>query len=148
MFNTVSCCVTSVCALRSVFCEADGSGSSSRLLSHSRSQVPVLPSQPERLHSRRTVGDRRRRRREKWSLCASEGGEGSPVTLDGRRASLCIAMRRAFSTFRGYRRAGEDDDEVFVSGPGHKVTQPIGTRTQRHGGHEICGLCLSKEGDI
>ncbi|XP_031735573.1 rho GTPase-activating protein 12-like [Anarrhichthys ocellatus] len=33
-------------------------------------------------------------------------------------------MRRAFSTFRGYRRAGEDDDEVFVSGPGHKTTSP------------------------
>lgn len=34
----------------------------------------------------------------------------------------CIAMRRVFSTFRGYRRAGEDDDEVFVCSPGYKVT--------------------------
>lgn len=31
-------------------------------------------------------------------------------------------MRRAFSVFRGYRRAGEDDDDVFVCSPGSKVT--------------------------
>ncbi|XP_044032346.1 rho GTPase-activating protein 12b isoform X8 [Siniperca chuatsi] len=35
-------------------------------------------------------------------------------------------MRRAFSTFRGYRRAGEDDDEVFVCSPGYKTTSPTG----------------------
>lgn len=35
----------------------------------------------------------------------------------------CITMRRAFSVFRGYRRAGEDDDDVFVCSSGHKVTQ-------------------------
>lgn len=47
-----------------------------------------------------------------------------PVALDGRG---CIAMRRALrlSVFRGYRRAGEDDDEVFVCSPGHKVTRQI-----------------------
>lgn len=33
-----------------------------------------------------------------------------------------VAMHRAFSVFRGYRRAGEDDDDVFVSSPGSKVT--------------------------
>lgn len=33
-----------------------------------------------------------------------------------------ITMRRAFSMFRGYRRAGEDDDDVFVCSPGCKVT--------------------------
>ncbi|KAL7374258.1 hypothetical protein ABVT39_024913 [Epinephelus coioides] len=35
-------------------------------------------------------------------------------------------MRRAFSVFRGYRRAGEDDDEVFVCSPGYKTTSPTG----------------------
>lgn len=32
-------------------------------------------------------------------------------------------MRRALSVFRGYRKAGEDDDEVFVCSAGYKVTK-------------------------
>ena len=28
---------------------------------------------------------------------------------------------RALNSFRGYKRSEEDDDEVFVSSPGHKV---------------------------
>ncbi|KAM7390814.1 hypothetical protein PAMA_008816 [Pampus argenteus] len=35
-------------------------------------------------------------------------------------------MRRVLSTFRGYRRAGEDDDEVFVCSAGYKTTSPTG----------------------
>lgn len=31
-------------------------------------------------------------------------------------------IRRALSVFRGYRRASEDDDEVFVCSPRPKVT--------------------------
>lgn len=40
-------------------------------------------------------------------------------------ASVCT-MRRAFGVFRGYRRASEDDDEVFVRCPKHKVTSECG----------------------
>ncbi|KAM3593544.1 uncharacterized protein V6R79_015074 [Siganus canaliculatus] len=35
-------------------------------------------------------------------------------------------MRRTISLFRGYRRASEDDNEVFVCSPGHKTTSPTG----------------------
>lgn len=56
------------------------------------------------------------------------------VPLDGHSAS--IAMRRALSVFRGYRKAGEDDDDVFVcSSPGYKVTTQTsteGTKTTQH----------------
>lgn len=41
-------------------------------------------------------------------------------------------MRRAFGVFRGYRRASEDDDEVFVRSPKHKVTSEC-----------VCGVFFS-----
>lgn len=41
----------------------------------------------------------------------------------GQSASVPhTAMRRALSIFRGYRRASEDDDEVFVCSSRPKVT--------------------------
>lgn len=52
-------------------------------------------------------------------VCVLEGGE---CVSRHRWWSQHIIMRRAFSVFRGYRRASEDDDEVFVCSPGHKVT--------------------------
>ncbi|XP_022609834.1 rho GTPase-activating protein 12 isoform X4 [Seriola dumerili] len=35
-------------------------------------------------------------------------------------------MRRTFSLFRGYRKAGENDDDVFVCSPRNKTTSPTG----------------------
>lgn len=52
-------------------------------------------------------------------VCALERGEAT------KGQSACVphvVMRRAFSIFRGYRRASEDDDEVFVCSSGRKVT--------------------------
>ena len=52
------------------------------------------------------------------------------------------AMRRAFSVFRGYRRAGEDDDEVFVCSPGYKVIEKKRSASFKWGYFQKSGVCV------
>lgn len=53
-----------------------------------------------------------------------------------KQLHLIIAMRRAFSVFRGYRKPGEDDDDVFVcSRPRCKVKQTYTRQVEFVGYH-------------